>query len=581
MSEAPRFFHISPDQCGAEDLAKLFQANGLAAAYYERGRLGEELAWADITGEIPFAKWPDVQLFAGLYRYKPIWRPPLDGWRSFKTLDRFFPNSYFILTTRDVDTWLFDRLTANNGRTASNHMLHLGVDEIGLAEIWARDWESHIDEVTRYFGDDPRLIQVDMETESPLMLGERLAGLLKLKSISGPIDWSDEAEILPEAQLLQILDQDDEPADQIDDEFVADIVGYCLRGIDPQPEIDFAGLSRTLCVWDGESDFAETKGGSKPIKIVRPNGRGPDYAISAPGDFNKLHRAEGVINDILRLGRRASVAIDMQDARWLGTKYDKQPNNPVLAYNRREMVKNVMLWPLPEIHGPENFGFTMKTTDIIPFEKKHDEIVWRGTLSGYEALGGDERGVGALSSLRQLEDAGDDVDARERAWQNLCRTSRMSVLRRWFGKPGFDLAIVMAWNFRRFVEDPLLAPYCDTRRNLPFFHKYRYQLSLAGHDTGSNFIPMINSQSVLFKEEDGWEVYYSGRFKPWEHYIPLKRNCGDLPEKLEWARGHPEECMEMSRLARAEVARFANPINHRKIKEGILDGLAAAGMKNT
>ena len=112
-----------------------------------------------------------------------------------------------------------------------------------------------------------------------------------------------------------------------------------------------------------------------------------------------------------------------------------------------------------------------------------------------------------------------------------------------------------------------------------YFHRFRYQLTLAGYDHGSNFIGAINSQSVLLKEEDGWEVYYLGRFKPWIHYIPVELYCADIQEKLAWARLNPDRCQAMSLAARAEVRRLANPLARRQILERILDGLAKAAAK--
>lgn len=572
MAEAPLFFHISPDHCGEADLAKLFQVNGLNAVCYEKGELAEDLFWSKATDGVPFASWPKARLLTGLYRYKPSWRPPLEGWRQFAFIDRLFPNAQFILTKRDTDGWLFDRLTADKGLMASSYKAHLDVDDLTLAEIWEQDWLSHVKAVNDYFKDSPRLIQVDMASETPLDLGERIKALLGLDEISGPRRWEKTKQ---HDGLLDILDDTPDAASPDEPAFAKDVAGFCLRGIEPHPEGGLRGVSDWFCLWDGDTKFVDPNGTPHPLKLVQTSGQGPDYVLSPAGPFTKGHRTEAVINDFLRLDRRMEVAIDMQDARWCGRQEAQPLCRPIIAYNRREGASNMVLWPLHEMHGPGNPGFTVGTTDKIPFDEKRDEIVWRGMISGFEALEGDKKGVSSMVSLRQLEEAGDDQDAREEAWQNLCRTSRMSVIRQWFGKPGFDLAIVMAWAFRRFAQDSLLAPYCDTRRALPFFHKFRYQLSLAGHDTGSNFIPMINSQSVLLKEEDGWEVYYSGRFKPWRHYIPLERNCGDLADKLDWARHHPKECKEMSLLAREEVARFANPHLHRKIKEHILDGLIA------
>ena len=179
--------------------------------------------------------------------------------------------------------------------------------------------------------------------------------------------------------------------------------------------------------------------------------------------------------------------------------------------------------------------------------------------------------------VRDLAEAGDDPDRRQAAWDRLCNTNRLAFVRRWWGHPDFDLGVVMAWGYRDFARDPLLAPYCTPRRDRAFFRRFRYQLCLTGYDHGSNFIGAIDGQSVLLAEQDGWEVFYSGRFQPWKHFIPLARHGTDIAEKLAWARENPGECKAMAAAARTEAALLRRPATRRAIMARILDGLAEAG----
>lgn len=319
-------------------------------------------------------------------------------------------------------------------------------------------------------------------------------------------------------------------------------------------------------------------GGPRPIRVGPQPGQPHHIAVARSDAPFKLRRAEAVLNDILRLGRRDPVAIDMEDLRWMGSAQGQPLGQPVLCHNRREGARNVVLWPLPGQYGPGFPGFDRAgRADPIPFDHKQDRLVWRGMISGSERTDRVRPGPASHVLLRELAEAGDDPQARDAVWQRLARTSRLAVVRRWFGHEDFDLGVVMAWGFRGFARDPLLAPYCTDRQGPEFFHRFRYQLCMTGYDLGSNFMPMINSRSVLLKEEDGWEAFFSGRFKPWKHYIPLQRYCDDLPEKMAWARENPRECKEMSRAARLEAARFSDPALIRQIMTRILDGLAAAG----
>ena len=82
-----------------------------------------------------------------------------------------------------------------------------------------------------------------------------------------------------------------------------------------------------------------------------------------------------------------------------------------------------------------------------------------------------------------------------------------------------------------------------------------------------------NSYSVVLKEEDGWALFYTNAFRPWEHYIPLLLGASDIEEKLEWARANPKACQRMSKSARAVCAKLATPANRRLILLSVLAGL--------
>ncbi|MDP0929211.1 glycosyl transferase family 90 [Paracoccus onubensis] len=577
MPQEPIFFHISPDQCGARRIARLFGLNGYQYVYDEQGKLAENIAWSQTTGQMPLRDWSSKRLFTGLYRLKPWWKPPLESWRSFACLRQYFPNARFILTLREPDAWLLDRMVAESGATAKAYAAHYGVSEAELPELWTRDWQAHLDAVETYFGDDPALIRVDTETDTLEDLRHRLDPILPMPKSPRHSGWFFNKEPEIERTLLRMFDPAPETPRQRAEEFVEDVARFCLKGHCNPGTGNLAGLSPLYCEWDGRTQILDRAGHACPVAITDLPGDRGKIALADPALDFKQRRAEAVINDILGLGRCDAANIDMEDARWLGATPGAPLGKPVLCHNRREGAGNAILWPLPEMMGPGHRGYVSPCPDRTPFEDKQDKLVWRGMISGNERSDGIRPGRSSLRYMREMAAAGNDARAREIAWQGLCRTNRMAVVRRWFGHPHCDIRIGLAWSFRHFAKDPLLSPFCTRREGPGFFHDFRYQLCMTGFDHGSNFIPMINSRSVLLKEEDGWEVYFSGRFKPWKHYIPLQRYCGDLGEKLEWARRNPNDCKEMSHAAREEVALLSDPALMRAIKHRILDGLARKG----
>lgn len=576
MNAAHRYIHISPDWCGETGLVRLFRTNNLRSALNEGGDLAMDILSAQAAGTPPLAARPGIQLFAGLHHHPAFWRPPLEAWRSFAFLAQQFPAARFILTTRDPDAWILDRLTRDKGIIARSHAHHRDLSEADLPDLWRDEWHAHVAAVQAYFGDDPRLIQIDTDSQTLDDVADRLS----LRKRPQRQHWNPPAEGAGSALLTALDRVQDRRA--VDPDFAADVATFCLRGIAddrdrPQPMGEDSGLSGYYCHWDGRAAIHDRDGGLRRMTVTDQPGLGPTAMSRAIRHF-KLQRAEGVINAALRLGRAMPLRIDMEDSRWLGSPQGQPVSRPIIGHNRRCGARNMVLWPLPGQHDIGMPGFDPAgPVDRTPFADKHDRLVWRGMISGSEIRDAIRPGPASHVFLRQLDEAQGDPDLRDQAWQGLRRTSRMALVERFFGHPDFDIGVVMAHSFARFVGDPLLAPYCVPRCGPDYLHRFRYQLCLTGYDHGSNFITAIDSQSVLMKEEDGWEVFYSGRFQPWKHYIPVARYCTDLEEKLTWARENPQACMDMSAAARAECVPLRQPATRRAILSAILDGLAAAG----
>ncbi|WP_295048932.1 glycosyl transferase family 90 [uncultured Paracoccus sp.] len=565
MTDRPLFFHISPDGCGEARLARLFRRNGHPAVCHDKGRLAEDILFSMARDADPLRPWPGTVLFSGLYRDAPHWRPPLEAWRHFAWLADRFPQARFILTLRAPRDWIRDRLARDGGAAVRCHAFHRGCDPADLPGIWEADWHAHLAAVDAVFGADPRLIRVDLDHDTPADLAARLAPILPMADAGWQQGW-----LSAEGHTAVPLPRS--APEQVDPAYVQDVADFCLGRV-VRDRSHEGGFSEYFSIWDGAGSVIDRKGNPRRMAVL--DGR---IALSAPGRPFKLIRAEGVINDALRLGRPMPLRIDMEDSRWFGSPQGEPLAAPVLCHNRRKGAENAVLWPLPDQHAIGLPGFDPDAApDPIPWEEKLDQVVWRGMISGSERTGGVKPGPASHVFLRDLAAAGQDQARRQLAWDRLCNTPRLAFLRQWFGHPDFDLGAVMAWGFREFARDPLLAPYCTPRESREFFCRFRYQLCMTGYDHGSNFIQAIDGQSVLLAEEDGWQVFYSGRFQPWKHYIPLERYCGDIAEKLAWARENPSECKAMSQAARAEAALLRKPATRRAIMARILDGLAAAG----
>lgn len=79
-----------------------------------------------------------------------------------------------------------------------------------------------------------------------------------------------------------------------------------------------------------------------------------------------------------------------------------------------------------------------------------------------------------------------------------------------------------------------LSVFCD-------HHQYKYQINIDGTVAAYRLPYLLAGDSVVFKQDSGYYEHFYGELRPWEHYIPVRADLGDLLDKIQWARDHDEE----------------------------------------
>ncbi|MCC1481195.1 glycosyl transferase family 90 [Roseibaca sp. Y0-43] len=269
-------------------------------------------------------------------------------------------------------------------------------------------------------------------------------------------------------------------------------------------------------------------------------------------EAHKPLRNLGTLQALQTMGAQGVVHMDLQDARILGTPQRPVPA-PLLCYCRLPQAQNVALWPLPRYHDFGTQRFLGKTPpDHIAFEDKQDAVVWRGALSGKtRPTGGGGKNcmvlISTLEAAKSAEEAPPII-------AELRLNPRFGVVFDRTGQPGFDLGLTCDERLTAILTRHGLGHIAAPWKPMSYQRQFRYILSIRGNDTGSNFIPALDSNSVVLREEDGWELFYSAAIRPWEHYIPLAPLLTDLDEKLDWARANPAECKAIAARAKALCA---------------------------
>jgi hypothetical protein len=95
-----------------------------------------------------------------------------EAYKLYRYFSIEYPDSIFILNTRNVDAWVRSRLKHGDGGYVRRWKRILDVatnDE--LISCWRQDWERHHESVERYFAGSPyRFLKFNIETDSAEMI---------------------------------------------------------------------------------------------------------------------------------------------------------------------------------------------------------------------------------------------------------------------------------------------------------------------------------------------------------------------------------------------------------------------------
>lgn len=549
-------FHIGFSHCGFEDIKSIFEANGYASSGWHGGAIAQNIIYAKASGNTPLESWVDkITVFSEMESINNLSQPPLEAFKEFEYLDKKFPNAIFILAKTNVEEWIVNRYLHQDGRHALHHSIHSGVPLSDLANVWEAEWEDHINKCQNYFKGKDTYVEMDTNNTT---VDEHIQSLSCWFDLSARPPMKIQERIQDKNKQLRKLNKllkfpisKPKPSPDDIDETANTIAKHCIPEKVNFSPIGYKSCSNVFAIFDATNGTVMKKDHT-PHSVIRT--QEGHYISESRAD--KLYRLTGIINEINRLGGRGEYIMDLQDGRKIGSPDGPQIGGPILSYCRRIHAENVFLWPLPEYHSIGNEFFVGGLLqDSLPFSEKKDIAVWRGAISGH-CVSDEDNGHQAnvpthqvLSHISNLVARGSLKKAKESL--NILRKSvRFSFVERMSSNKNFNVALTPPRGMQRTLVDLGIARLLDDFRPLTYFHKFRYVISLRGYDTGSNFISAANSMSVVLKEEDGWDLFYSCLFKPWEHYIPLEAGAVDVEEKLAWAREHYDHCLRMSENSR-------------------------------
>lgn len=110
-------------------------------------------------------------------------------------------------------------------------------------------------------------------------------------------------------------------------------------------------------------------------------------------------------------------------------------------------------------------------------------------------------------------------------------------------------------------------------------YEFKYAMDVDGTSFSGRFLGLLRSGSLVFKvrcvvlrpsiiimfsefadrffrwQATLFEEYFNDWVRPFEHYVPVKPDLSDLPQRIEWANAHPEEARAIQQRGMAVAKR--------------------------
>ncbi|MEL6957565.1 MAG: glycosyl transferase family 90 [Pseudomonadota bacterium] len=565
------FIDLSLPMCGSAMLRRAVEDQGGTWVHHDDGKLAEDIVFSKAAGRAPLTPWPDATGVSGLWSDHTQHLPAIHAYREVEYLADQFPDAIFLLTHRDRAEWITLRTLQDDGRALDLAAWHAEIPRQDVAAHWLDEMEAHLEACSAIFRGSDRFVLFDMDRDPPEKLGQRLvfgnapvevdparAETATLSAIKAVLAELESPDILP-------------PPPVFDVDFVDDVARHChdISGEEGKPSYlakDTLGYTTSGIV---DKDGA-------PLPMLEQDS--PSRIVCDPA-ARRYQRGHAALIEMIDHGAKPSFWIDMMDARWLGSPGRRHAPARTVVQCRRADVANLTLWPLPGYHtiAPSGApgGYPI---DPLPFTDKIDRVCWLGNITGrmHPDLTPDGR---ERRNVYNIRDQIAGAQGAELPWDDIIAdlmcVPRYRAVHALKDDPDFEIGLVARPKWRAAMRTKPFDGMIHHTVQPIWFYQFKYILSLQGNDTGSNFLPAVASGSLVFKEEDGWELFYTGVFKPWVHYIPISTGATDVKEKLDWARSHQAKCARMVAAARDVYAKLADPVHRREYLGAIADGLNA------
>ncbi|MDX1924028.1 MAG: glycosyl transferase family 90 [Rickettsiaceae bacterium] len=207
---------------------------------------------------------------------------------------------------------------------------------------------------------------------------------------------------------------------------------------------------------------------------------------------------------------------------------------------KKEMPGKFILFPDDYTLGKHSSGYwsgwrnfyneIKKSKAKYPWESKEDKIIWQGKLS-------------------------------DCSWPDCQNSPRLNLV-----QMGDKYDFIFA-KFASLIKSDIeeyksmgLGRYWVNFVNINDQTHYKYLMTMDGVTcTYPGFLTRLYSNSVTLKQESDEIQWFYPILKPGEHYVQVKKDLSDLPEKYYWLQSNQDKAQQISQNAQEIVEKYINP----------------------
>ncbi|KAJ6452497.1 glycosyl transferase family 90-domain-containing protein [Mycena sanguinolenta] len=191
---------------------------------------------------------------------------------------------------------------------------------------------------------------------------------------------------------------------------------------------------------------------------------------------------------------------------------------PVLSMAKVSPCFSDILFPTEYYYDRSWWSGKYEYPDNIPWDAKQSKLYWRGKSTGGQIVGTNYRNFMRFR-LAELGRAHSDImDVALTQVDGLtCPEERC--------------------NATALAEEYGIKSTTAPREEV---YNYKYAMDVDGETFSGRFLGLLRSGSLVFKATM-FEEYFNGWLRPYEHFIPVRADLGDLVQQLAWAEANPAE----------------------------------------